>query len=86
MSSECPLPRVGSKEWGWTRFFGGKGWYASKQTQLQVDWCDGKWHVLENGTGTDPISRASCNDLPTAKRIAELLTRLDWKREMRGKK
>ena len=80
----CPLPRIGSKGWGWTRFYGRKGW-GSKQTALQIDLVHGKWCVLEDGC-LDAISRAACDNLVDAKRIAELLARRDWRRENRGKK
>lgn len=44
----CPLPRIGSKEWGWThcQMDYAKGWWQSPSLQYQVSWHRGKIVVV----------------------------------------
>ena len=55
-------------------------WVSAKTTRV-IRHFDGDYYYVSNGLIT-PVD--GWIDLPTAKRIAELLTRLDWKRENRG--
>lgn len=81
----CPLPRIGSKEWGWESHYGqgNKPWWSSPHNEYQVDWINGRWGVMGDGdvANRDALCRASCDDLDVAFRIAELLARRDWRKE-----
>jgi hypothetical protein len=85
----CPLPRIGSKEWEWGSYQSDSGrWWSSPKNEYQVDRSKGKWRVVGEGKDGDTDARilATCGDLDTAFRFAELLARRDWRRENRGKK
>lgn len=82
---KCPLPRIGSKEWGWESHYGqgNKPWWSSPHNEYQVDWINGRWGVMGDGdvANMDALCRASCDNLDVAFRIAELLARRDWRKE-----
>ena len=79
----CPLPRIGSKDWGWERVIGYE-WFKSANTEYQISWYARKWCVVDGmGYGFRIVFRS--NSVATCKRIAELLARRDWRRENRGK-
>ena len=73
---KCPLPRIGSKEWGWHR-----------ETSLR-EYSDYTEYYICTSVVYDVNGRfaASCRENADAKRVAELLARRDWRRENRGKK
>ena len=71
--TSCPLPRIGSKEWGWSH---GERKYSDKTDYYVRD------HSIFSVNGGFVASAPS---VVVAKRIAELLTRLDWNRENRSK-
>ena len=80
----CPLPRIGSKEWGWKRT--GSGVYESTMTSLIVIVFDDEYCEISKGIDDeDNIVRINAS-ASSAKRIAELLARRDWRLENRGKK
>lgn len=87
---KCPLPRIGSKEWGWT-------W--DKQTEKYKSPHCKYW--LEPSGASDGVAElfeamfqgehhfctiGSYMYLSDAKRFAELLARREWRRENRGKR
>lgn len=79
----CPLPRIGSKEWGWRLVFDsieGK-WWTSDKLKYQIGYYRNRPFVIHprRGNCAEPTTTSE------AKRIAELLARRDWRREMRGK-
>lgn len=73
----CPLPRIGSKEWGWTEDVC-RDWHSALTEQVVVgDEFDSYYAVVLRGCKrADAID--TCSE---AKRIAELLARRDWRRE-----
>ena len=80
----CPLPRIGSKDWGW------KSEHDLYSTIVHTPKF-GDYHVREFNSCAvykdgDGYAVSDVTDLATAKRIAELLARRDWRRENRGKK
>jgi hypothetical protein len=88
--TSCPLPRIGSKEWGWT-------WnkktekYESKHCKYWLDpsgASDGAAELFEVMFQGEhhPCTVGSYMLLSDAKRFAELLARRDWRRENRGKR
>jgi len=85
----CPLPRIGSKDWGWT-------WnrktekYESKHCKYWLDpsgASDGAAELFEVMFQGEHhfCTIGSYMLLSDAKRFAELLARRDWRRENRGK-
>ena len=79
MPNKCHLPRVGSKEWEWARQ---GNIYCSDQMGYYIRMSASGPNIF-NESG---IFASRGPNFATAKRIAELLARLDWKRKMRGKK
>ena len=71
--TSCPLPRIGSKEWGWSH---GERKYSDKTDYYVRD------HSIFNVNGGFVASAPS---VVAAKRIAELLARRDRRKEQ-GKK
>ena len=81
--TKCPLPRIGGKEWGWEYSFYSTGLFTSPMTKYQVCLIDQKWCVVCLGLSGEPRFLASGDSSIVTKRIAELLTRRDWRREQR---
>jgi len=79
----CPLPRIGSKEWGWHRV--DSGVYESTMTSLMVIVFDDEYCEISRGIDDeDNVVRINAS-ASSAKRIAELLARRDWRRENKAK-
>jgi len=78
IQDKCPLPRIGSKEWGW----------AKVSEDSHREFSDLAKYYVCISVVYDNFGRfaASSRSNAEAKRIAELLARRDWRREMRGKK
>ena len=78
---KCPLPRVGSKDWGWN--LDSELIYRSTHSSLYImtNKFYGRYAVFN---ANDLVEADLVKGLSKAKRIAELLARLDWKRENRG--
>lgn len=82
----CPLPRVGSKEWGWRKSYVVWGKKSLTKWSLQQSYCCiEKHHGYLNVWVRCKLVASCIGTLRDAKRIAELLARLDWKREHGGK-
>lgn len=78
---KCPLPRIGSKEWGWMFDQQIEQWISPKSV-----YAVGKYREYYYVVHDPDVPFDGWDSVSTAKRIAELLTRLDWKREHGGKK
>ena len=95
IQGKCPLPRIGSKDWGWKSGIkcGERVWRSSltKNTiemHFEREGVDeynhrGGYVVLRPG---HVFLNSVVYGLSNAKRLAELLARRDWRRENRGKK
>ena len=87
--ASCPLPRIGSKEWGWDLWCSTdrEDFYAAKDHEAN-------YAVRQDETNTFPyavVNKANRTSVAIfrgrdeAFRFAELLARRDWRRENRGK-
>lgn len=74
--SKCPLPRIGSKDWGW------------QADEPPVERSEYTGYYVNASIVYAPYGLfvATCVHKEDAKRIAELLARRDWRRENRGKR
>ena len=81
---KCPLPRVGSKEWGW-QYHKASNMHTTALSGYFVLNGDVNYYAeVRQRAGSVCID--GIESPATAKRIAELLARRDWRRENRGKK
>lgn len=82
-----PLPRIGSKAWGWVKDKEAPVW-TSPKTRLSISRyrsCHGGNFYQIDREHPDPSNDESLvridGTVSEAKRIAELLARRDWRRE-----
>ena len=80
----CPLPRIGSKEWGWIKRHENK-YAAIVHTQKFGGYYIKEFNTCEVYKEGSHYGVADLTDLATAKRVAELLARRDWRKANRGK-
>ena len=76
----CPLPRVGSKEWGW-----------SDKAQHTMKANGDRYAVTEYSWGVDVECNAdylaeNMTDVDLAKSLCELHARREWSRKQRARK
>ena len=85
-TDKCPLPRIGSKDWGWKNDM---EWYTSPICKYWVEPVpefDSDLFAVACQSGKSVLCVGSDLLLINAKRFAELLARRDWRKENRGKK
>ena len=81
---KCPLPRIGSKDWGWQYHKASNMHTTALSGYFVLNGdvnCYAEVRQRAGGVCIDGIESHA-----TAKRIAELLARRDWRMENRGKK
>ena len=90
-SVKCPLPRIGSTDWGWAETVDGLGdsKWASTLTKITVERHDEQYGVSDFSFEGRYVVRnprldrfeSIVDGFQNAKRFAELLARRDWRKE-----
>ena len=92
--NRCPLPRIGSKRWGWvaralkhpTFGFVYIEHSSTKCTTYQIRAVSNSCAVYNISNPDDAKIQGTGLSLQDAKTLAESKARRDWRRENRGKK